>query len=188
MFKYALLFVVLFATQLGGVFAWVRTWEVEVAAEDMYCTVDDQYVVTATTQEEEPLVGEATFIPEPEVVQVANVAAAPEPEKVETPKASVPEAQKEVDTMKVVMLEFSASWCKYCKLMEPNVKKVKRKGYEILTLDFDKEVNKKYVDKYKIKVLPTCVIVDAAGKELVRKVGFCTEENLEALFRKVKNP
>lgn len=80
---------------------------------------------------------------------------------------------------------FHATWCKPCEQMKSeswskrSVKNLLLQNYQgKKDFDIDTEEAKPYVDYYKIEAVPTTVIVTNYGRELKRKVGFMSEEQL----------
>ena len=53
----------------------------------------------------------------------------------------------------LTVLFFTATWCYYCRIMEPIVYKLKTEGYDITIVDYDS--NLKLVKKHGITMLPT---------------------------------
>ena len=71
---------------------------------------------------------------------------------------------------KPIVLIFGASWCPYCKDLKKDSKNIDLlKQYIVCFLDTDKQ--KELVNKYKIKGLPTSVIL-TDGAESARKSGY----------------
>ncbi|OQP57158.1 thiol reductase thioredoxin [Niastella vici] len=79
---------------------------------------------------------------------------------------------------KPVVVDFFATWCGPCKMMEPVLKQLKEKIGEnatILKMDIDK--NPAYANRYGIQAVPT-VIVFKAGKIIWRKTGVANVNEL----------
>ncbi len=66
-------------------------------------------------------------------------------------------------------LKFEASWCGACKMIEPQIRKVKEAGVNVEKIDA--ESNNEMVMKYNIRNLPTIILVDNSGKEFYRNAG-----------------
>ena len=72
---------------------------------------------------------------------------------------------------KKLILVFGADWCPYCRILKKDIDKITGfKKYIVCFIDSDK--NKELVQKYRIKGLPTSVIVDSKETELSRKTGY----------------
>lgn len=72
---------------------------------------------------------------------------------------------------KKLVLVFGADWCPYCRVLKKDINNITGfKKYIVCIIDTDK--NKELVEKYKIKGLPTSVIIDSKENELARKTGY----------------
>lgn len=72
---------------------------------------------------------------------------------------------------KRLVLVFGADWCPYCRILKKDIDNITEfKKYIVCFIDTDK--NKELVQKYRIKGLPTSVIVDHKETELARKTGY----------------
>lgn len=72
---------------------------------------------------------------------------------------------------KNVIIDFYATWCPPCKMIDKNLKKfdkIKPSNVVIYKVDIDEQIN--LARKYKIKSLPTLVYIKN-GKVLATKVG-----------------
>lgn len=70
------------------------------------------------------------------------------------------------------LLYFGASWCSACKKLKPIVDaEAPAKGYKIEYLDMDEDDGAFFADKYKVRSLPTLIVLDENGKETKRAVG-----------------
>jgi len=69
-----------------------------------------------------------------------------------------------------LILIFGASWCPYCKDLKADLESIKQLDATVVCV-IDIEKNKNLVDKYKIKGLPTSVIVKS-DKEQSRHSGY----------------
>lgn len=70
------------------------------------------------------------------------------------------------------LLFFTASWCSNCKAIKPIVEKeAPEKGYDVKFCDMDEEEGAFMADDYKVRNLPTIIILSEDGVELKRAVG-----------------
>ena len=92
---------------------------------------------------------------------------------------------KDVDTNSNQILFFTSPSCRPCMKMKKDVwpnSKVKKKAAEYLDspeiIDAGLEKDAATFDAYKIKYLPTTVIIDSEGSEIRRYVGYMSVEQL----------
>lgn len=71
---------------------------------------------------------------------------------------------------KKLVLVFGADWCPYCRVLKKDINNISFKKYIVCIIDTDK--NKELVQKYRIKGLPTSIIIDHKETELARKTGY----------------
>lgn len=72
---------------------------------------------------------------------------------------------------KKLVLIFSADWCVYCNDLKLNLESIKKiQNFIVCIIDIDKD--KETPSKFKIKNLPTSVVLDSQDKELARFVGY----------------
>lgn len=72
---------------------------------------------------------------------------------------------------KKLLLIFGADWCPYCRDIKRDVKDIKGfQKYIVCFIDTDK--NKDFVRIYKIKGLPTSLVLDEEDNEISRKTGY----------------
>lgn len=72
---------------------------------------------------------------------------------------------------KKLVLVFGADWCPYCRDLKKDVNSITEfSNYIVCFIDTDK--NKTLVDQYRIKGLPTSIIITHKEEELDRKSGY----------------
>ncbi len=102
---------------------------------------------------------------------MAAALAAPAPK---APKARLPK-----------LVELGSKTCIPCKAMAPILAELKREQAGKIDVEFlDVVKNPKSGEKYKIRLIPTQVFLDASGKEFFRHEGFYPEKEILAAFRK----
>ena len=75
------------------------------------------------------------------------------------------------------LLKFYAEWCGPCKGLTMIINGAKDKiGIPIEEYDIDNEMM--MAQEYKVRSVPTMVLVDSTGTEIRRQVGMVTEEKL----------
>lgn len=81
---------------------------------------------------------------------------------------------------KKLLLVFTAEWCQYCTELKKDIDYIDSfKNYIVCIIDIDR--NKNLIDKYRIKGLPTSLILDKKNNELSRKTGYKIKEYNEWL-------
>lgn len=70
------------------------------------------------------------------------------------------------------LLFFTASWCGNCRAIKPIVEaEAPQKGYMIDYIDLDTEQGSIDADEYKVRSLPTIIVLDEQGAEIRRASG-----------------
>jgi len=87
----------------------------------------------------------------------------------------------------VTFVELGSVNCIPCRQMQPVMKAIEKKyGAQVKVVFYDvwKPDQRKYAEQYGIKLIPTQVFLDAAGKELFRHEGFYPEAEIDKLLQK----
>jgi thioredoxin-related protein len=80
------------------------------------------------------------------------------------------EALSKIHTRNLIIV-FGADWCPYCVDLKKDAKTIKEfDKYIVCFINTDK--NKKLSRKFRVRNLPTSVIIDKSGKEKSRKTGY----------------
>lgn len=82
---------------------------------------------------------------------------------------------------KNIVLQLSSSWCNPCQQAKRYIKSIKA---EDKVAYIDVEENEALVAEYKIKNLPTFILLDFDGKEVERFTGF-DKVKIDALLEKI---
>ena len=77
------------------------------------------------------------------------------------------------------ILFFHSEWCSQCKLLQ---KELNNFDY-IPIIDIDADTNESLCDKYDIKVLPTLILIDNKGNEVIKHIGFIDKFDLINLIK-----
>jgi thioredoxin 1 len=72
--------------------------------------------------------------------------------------------------MKTEVIDFWATWCGPCKLMNPIIDEVEKENPDLTITRIDIDSDKDMVQQYKIQSVPTYVILKD-GKEVDRIIG-----------------
>jgi len=80
-----------------------------------------------------------------------------------------------------VLLDFGASWCGPCRMMEPTVRRLEAAGYPVRKVDIDRDPQ--LAARYGVGPVP-CFVLVADGREIDRVVGRTTYARLERMFQK----
>ncbi len=86
----------------------------------------------------------------------------------------------------VTFVELGSVNCVPCKQMQPVMKAIEEKyGDQVKVVFHDvwKEDQKKFAKEFKIRIIPTQVFLDAAGKEFFRHEGFYAEKEIDKLVQ-----
>lgn len=70
-------------------------------------------------------------------------------------------------------LYFSAKWCAPCRMLGPVMEKL-GETFPVEKIDVDSE--HEYLERYRIRSIPTVILVEEDGKELTRYLGAKPEE------------
>ncbi len=87
----------------------------------------------------------------------------------------------------ITFIELGSNNCIPCKQMKPVMEEIEaRFGEQVKVVFHDVWIaeNRKYAEKYKIRVIPTQVFLDASGNEIYRHEGFLPVEDIIDLFAK----
>lgn len=82
---------------------------------------------------------------------------------------------------KNIILQISASWCGPCGQAKRYVKSIEAENKVVY---IDVEENEALVAEYKVKNLPTFILLDFDGKEVERFTGF-DKAKIDALLEKI---
>jgi thioredoxin 1 len=82
------------------------------------------------------------------------------------------------------LLVFTAEWCRPCKRLKTNLSRLDP-SLSDLVKTYDIDVQAEAAIKYDIGAVPTLITLDEAGKEVSRKLGIQSTEQLEQLIRNV---
>lgn len=96
------------------------------------------------------------------------------------------EIDSQTKKAKVTFIELGSDKCIPCKKMKPVMESLeKRYGeqLEIIFYDVWKDEDKDKAEKYKIKLIPTQIFLDAKGKEFHRHEGFYPEAEIDKILK-----
>lgn len=100
--------------------------------------------------------------------------------------ADVKSEKKEIAKPKVTFVELGSVNCIPCKAMQPVMKSIEEKyGEQVKVVFYDvwTKDQRKYAEKYKIRLIPTQVFLDENGKEFHRHEGFYPEAEIEKILQ-----
>lgn len=95
-------------------------------------------------------------------------------------------AQTKEAKPKVTFIELGSVNCIPCKAMQPVMKAVEEKyGDQVKVVFYDvwTKEQRKYAERYKIKLIPTQVFLDENGKEFHRHEGFYPEAEIDKVLQ-----
>lgn len=93
-------------------------------------------------------------------------------------------------TNKMVVIDFFATWCGPCRMMERNTfsdEKVRQRLAEFVPLKIDVDKQPKLAARYGIEGMPTTLVVDATGKPLAGAVGYLEVADYLAVLDKANS-
>ena len=77
--------------------------------------------------------------------------------------------------MSKTLLKFSAEWCKNCK---PLTQIIENSGVSLPIKEYDIDVDFEIASRYKVRGIPTLVLLDDTGYEITRHTGLLNQEQL----------
>jgi thioredoxin 1 len=86
---------------------------------------------------------------------------------------------------KLVMVDFNATWCGPCKMLEPAIHKVRERTDDVIVYGIDIDENRDLANSYNAANIPLLVFIKN-GKELDRMVGLRPASEIEAMVDKYK--
>jgi len=102
-------------------------------------------------------------------------------------KTSAPAVTAKPDhAVQITFVELGSVNCVPCKAMQPVMKAIgERYGGQIKIVFYDvwKADQKKYAQQYQIRLIPTQLFFDAAGREIFRHEGFLPEADIDRLLQ-----
>ena len=88
---------------------------------------------------------------------------------------------------RITFVELGSDKCIPCRMMQPILTRIQQRyGDQIRVIFSDvwKAEQKKFGKEYGVRVIPTQVFLDGAGKEVFRHEGFFAEAEIDTLLRK----
>ncbi|MDY0121238.1 MAG: thioredoxin family protein [Sulfurimonas sp.] len=85
-----------------------------------------------------------------------------------------------------MVLEIGASTCRACQKMKMIIADAKQSDPKLPVYIVDVRENREVAQKFKIQMIPTQVVLDAAGNEVDRHIGGISQEELLAFVRKAQ--
>ncbi|XP_055833570.1 thioredoxin H-type 1-like [Solanum dulcamara] len=88
--------------------------------------------------------------------------------------------QKGVETQKLVVVDFTASWCGPCRFIAPILADIAKKMPHVIFLKVDVDELKTVAEEWNVEAMPTFVFIKE-GKEVSRVVGANKDGLLHAI-------
>jgi thioredoxin 1 len=139
----------------------------------------DRSAAKSTASESAP----ASVAAPPAAMPIAPAAPAPEPAP-----ASIAPAPKPASTPATLprLVDVGAGTCIPCKMMAPILDELGREYAGVFKVDvYDLRQDRAAATQYSVRVIPTQVFFDAAGRELFRHEGFFAKEDILAKWREL---
>ena len=85
----------------------------------------------------------------------------------------------------IKIIDFFATWCAPCRMMEQNLNKVEErfKNVTLVKIDIDKYPELK--TNYEVTSLPTLLFKNSKGEIVDRKIGVISEKDINDTIRKI---
>lgn len=89
---------------------------------------------------------------------------------------------------KLTVIDFNATWCGPCRAFAPIFEEAQATfadSFEFKSIDIDN--NQELAQKYNVEAIPCIVVLDAAGNEVARNVGFMEKEEFTNFLNETQN-
>lgn len=90
------------------------------------------------------------------------------------------------DHKKDVLLVFTADWCKYCKIMQDDIRGDLKVVDDMVVCYVDFDSRKDLVENYKVGTIPDSMVYEAGQVELGRRLGYTGLDSFRAWLRDCK--
>jgi thioredoxin-related protein len=115
-------------------------------------------------------------------IPVVNPVVIPEPDVNPSSNACDLSLKKALEDHKNLVIVFTAEWCGYCKSLKKDLSNLIEDRYEVCFVDIDAKENKQLSNHFKIKLVPTSVMVDPKeNKEIKRVEGYLKDKYINWL-------
>ena len=89
------------------------------------------------------------------------------------------------------VIKLGASWCGPCHVLEPVFNKISKmdafNGIEFKSLDIEYDEGNEMADKYKVRNVPTIIMLDENNNEIKKVVGALPENQLVQILTECMN-
>lgn len=79
------------------------------------------------------------------------------------------------------IIYFTAGWCGPCRMFGPIIDELKGEGLNIEKVDVDSRPD--LAGRYNVRTIPTLVLVNENGNEVIRKTGVQSKQSVREMFR-----
>ena len=90
-------------------------------------------------------------------------------------RSSAPTSELDLQDGRPKLIELGMGVCAQCKRMKPVMEQAERElgdAIDVRILDIRSETNEQIAERYRMRVMPTVLLIDGSGRELWRHEGY----------------
>ena len=86
-----------------------------------------------------------------------------------------------INSEKIVIADFNADWCGPCKLLKPIIEEFAENTNDVKVVSINIDDEDELSEQYNVSSIP-CLVVFDKGKEIRRKVGLISRDDIDTLI------